>query len=135
MMGLFVKRGMFGTSVFIHVRIKSTMQVSSQKCLMHTEEALLCIRIINPIKLQVIHQDTIENVSIKNLQENTLYIDTVPSTQTAPAAEGMKVLAALVNPEHRAGKADQLQERSEAKSLGLENALQEGQVDDAGLTG
>lgn len=75
----------------------SFMYVSNQhcrypakKCLLHTEKALLCIRIIIPIKLQVIiHQDTIENVSIRDLQGNTLYIDTVPSTQTAPAAECM----------------------------------------------
>lgn len=66
-------------------------------------------------------------------QGNTLYIDTVPSTQTAPAAERMQVLAALVDPEDRASKADQLEQRSEAKSLGLEDALEEGQVDDAGL--
>lgn len=47
----------------------------------------------------------------------------------------MQIFAAFIHPEHRTGNEDQLDQRPEAESLGLEDALQEGQVDHAGLAG
>lgn len=60
-------------------------------------------------------------------------INTIPNAQPATAAHGMKILAALIDPKHRAGNANKLEQRGKAQRLGLENALQEREVDDAGL--
>lgn len=62
-------------------------------------------------------------------------INTIPHAQSTATAQSTQVLAPLINPEHRAGNANKLEQRSQAQRLGLENALQEGQVDDAGLAG
>lgn len=47
----------------------------------------------------------------------------------------MQVLAALIDPKHRAGNANKLEQRGKAQRLGLEETLQERQVDDTGLAG
>ena len=62
-------------------------------------------------------------------------VGTIPRADSAAAAHSMQIFATFIDPEHRAGEENQLDNGCEGERLGLEDALQERQVDDTGLAG